>query len=346
MAPSLRERVSAWGTRMEVRGLLGRLRASTPTERMTAIREVAKHIATDERVVPALLRVLADEADEAVRCAGARALETLGQGPVVTESKHRAMDGLVDAFRVDSAYSVRASSARTLHALGWTPQDLTERAAAAAMRNDREALRAMIREGHRESVLSAVARELTDGDDFCMVDFIREVGAGSPSMVGALERFVHQREQRLASVADNAHRGGGDPDFVRRLLRPCADTVSDGREALAALRASVAAPSEGAHGTLRRVAGHSLFYKCPGCGVTLRKRDVEGVATALGWTSCSECAASFSYADVYYHGKYDIAEVEGACFVCGASLRGPEAELSGKPCPSCGVLLPTTTAAQ
>jgi len=314
MAPSLMERVSAWAARLERRGVLGRLRSPRSGERVQATGDVREHMATDDRVVPALLRVLTDDVDPLVRCAAADALAHLAEAPVDAASKRQAIDGLVEAFRVDSAYAVRVRCAKTLQALAWRPADAGERAAAAAMREDLDALRLMVREGHRELVLAAVARELNDGRNTGMLRFIGEVGAGSPAMIGALERFIRARD------------------------------VAEGREVLAALRASVVAASDGAHGTLRRVTGHSLFYTCPSCGSMLRKEDVEGVPTAHGWTSCSRCSASYSYADVYYHGKYDVPEVEGACFVCGAALRGPEAELSGRPCPSCGVTLPSVAA--
>lgn len=344
MAPSLMERVSAWTTRLEVRGRIRQLGAHNFGERLKAISDLREHMATDERVVPALLRALADDGDLVVRVGAADALARLGAVTVDAAVRRRAIDGLVEAFRADSAYAVRAQSAKTLHALGWAPQDQTERAVAAAMREDLAVLRQLIRDGHRDVVLAAVARELTDDHNPRVLGFIREVGAGSAVMVGAIERFVHEREQVLDRVAANLESLGiSEPEARHSVEGPAAASVREGREVLAALRASVAAPNDSAHGTLRRVTGHSLFYKCPGCGVTLRKRDVEGVATALGWTSCSECAASFSYADVYYHGKYDVPEVEGACFACGASLRGPEADLAGKPCPSCGVMLPVAS---
>ncbi|MHB1312543.1 MAG: HEAT repeat domain-containing protein [Gemmatimonadaceae bacterium] len=306
--------MSAWAARLGRRGMLDGLRSPFTGERVQAAGGLREQMATDDRVVPALLRVLTDDLDPVVRCAAADALAHLAEARVDAAGTRQAIDGLVEAFRVDGAYAVRVRCAKTLQALGWSPADAGERATAAAMREDLDALRLMIRDGHRELVLAAVARELTDGRNTGMLRFIGEVGAGSPAMIGALERFMHERD------------------------------VGEGREVLAALRASVAAPSDGAHGTLRRVTGHSLFYRCPSCGATLRKADVEGVPTALGWTSCGRCAASYSYADVYYHGKYDVPEVEGACFVCGASLRGPEAELSGRPCPSCGVTLPVVAA--
>ena len=90
------------------------------------------------------------------------------------------------------------------------------------------------------------------------------------------------------------------------------------------------------------VTGKSLFYRCPSCNVLLRKRSVEGIADAVGTTSCSECNASFNYGDVYYKGLYDIAEVEGKCPSCNAVLRGPTDDLLGKPCPSCNAMLPST----
>lgn len=90
------------------------------------------------------------------------------------------------------------------------------------------------------------------------------------------------------------------------------------------------------------VTGKSLFYRCPSCNVLLRKRSVEGIADAVGTTSCSECNASFPYGDVYYKGLYDVAEVEGKCPSCNAVLRGPGDDLLGKPCPSCNATLPAT----
>jgi len=341
MAPSLMDRMSAWAARLELRGLLRRLRSPVTSDRLKATGEAREHMAGDERMAPALVRVLAGDHDELVRVAAAEALEDLAKVAVNAADMRRAMDGLAEAFRVDSAYAVRARSARTLRTLGWHADDPAERAAAGAMSGDLDTLRRLIGEGRRDLVLSAVARELTDGSNARMLPFIDEVGAGSPLLVGALERFVREREQVLAGVAADLVRIGISETEVRRSVAAPANAImNEARAVLATLRASVAAPNDGAHGALRRVTGHSLYFKCPNCSTTVRKRDVEGVATALGWTACSACAASFSYADVYYHGKYDLPEVEGACFVCGASLRGPEADLSGRPCPSCGVMLP------
>jgi hypothetical protein len=94
--------------------------------------------------------------------------------------------------------------------------------------------------------------------------------------------------------------------------------------------------------TFKHITGRSLFYRCPKCNVLLQKRSVEGIENAVGFTSCSMCNASFSYADVYHKGLYDVPEVEGKCSHCAAVLRGPANDLLGKTCPSCGTLLPST----
>ncbi|MCI0606861.1 hypothetical protein L0156_28085 [bacterium] len=93
---------------------------------------------------------------------------------------------------------------------------------------------------------------------------------------------------------------------------------------------------------MKKVEGRSLFYRCPNCCINLKKRSVEGIPDAIGFTSCNICGASFSYAEVYYEGKYDLPEVEGPCPHCSTPLRGPEAELIGQPCPSCGQVIPKT----
>lgn len=92
----------------------------------------------------------------------------------------------------------------------------------------------------------------------------------------------------------------------------------------------------------KTVTGRTLFYRCPDCNVLLRKRSVEGIENAEGFTSCSECGSSFPYGDVYYKGLYDIDEVEGRCPHCDAHLRGPTNDLLGKPCPACDKPLPAT----
>jgi len=100
--------------------------------------------------------------------------------------------------------------------------------------------------------------------------------------------------------------------------------------------------SQDSESPFKHVTGQSLFYRCPSCNVLLKKRSVEGIADAVGTTSCSECKASFPYDDVYYKGIYDVPEVEGKCPSCAAVLRGPTDDLLGKSCPSCGEVLPAS----
>lgn len=62
--------------------------------------------------------------------------------------------------------------------------------------------------------------------------------------------------------------------------------------------------------------------------------------TLVGMVTCGGCQRSFSHLDVY-GGKYDLPEVELNCPHCSTQLRGPEADLLGKPCPACNRSLPS-----
>ncbi|MGH9871843.1 MAG: HEAT repeat domain-containing protein [Pyrinomonadaceae bacterium] len=168
---------------------------------------------------------------------------------------------------------------------------------------------------------------------FKVIDAIEKMDAAR----GEGLRILAQFEQGIDSAVKQSALGqslGLDPqalDMKDKLTLLLGQMTQDTKQA-----------SEGTASPFKHITGKSLFYRCPSCNVLLRKRSVEGIADAVGTTSCNQCNASFPYGDVYYKGMYDVTEVEGACPSCAAVLRGPTDDLLGKPCPSCNTMLPSS----
>lgn len=340
MSPSLRDRIAAWTSHALNNAILGRMGRPNAMERVKAAGEAARYVADDPRFLEALLHMLASDEQEVARFAAAESLECLSTAAISAAQRQQGVDALVAAFRGDRDPGVRVRAVRTLRKLGWTPHDASDLAMASAMTTDTESLRRLLKEGHRDLVMRAIAHELVQGKNTAMVSFMSEVGAGSGVVVDALETYLAQRREGTAGLQEKLRSLGiTDAPTVEMMMGKSLRGIPEIQSVLTALRASLPAPAV-ARGVLRRVVGPTMFYRCPSCGTTLRKRSLAGIPDAVGFTTCSACQSSFSYADVYQFGRYDVPEVEGNCAGCGAVLRGPSAELAGKPCPSCGAQLP------